>query len=212
MATTSRFAPGKGPLNPARLDVAALADQAQRAGAAGGAGGADGTDGTNGTNGTLAGRTPLATFERLQAEGEPPAGPTEMVEWQARAQWRPVRGGAPELWLHLAVKARVGRTCQRCLHPVALQVQAKRDFLFAPSEERAAAWDAERDDADVLVLTSTLNLVDLVEDELLLALPLVPRHEACPEPLPPSAAADTEPGSEEKPNPFAVLAQLKGNR
>ncbi|MFZ9494704.1 MAG: YceD family protein [Burkholderiaceae bacterium] len=207
MATTSRSAPGKGPLNPARLDVAALADQAQRTGAAEGAGAADGA------NGVLAGRTLLATFERLQAEGEPPAGPTEMVEWQARAQWRPVRGGAPELWLHLAVKALVGRTCQRCLHPVALQVQAERDFLFAPSEERAAAWDAERDDADVLVLTSTLNLVELVEDELLLALPLVPRHEACPEPwLQPPAAADAEPDPEEKPNPFAVLAQLKGKR
>jgi uncharacterized protein len=36
----------------------------------------------------------------------------------------------------------------------------------------------------VLALEPALDLKELVEDELLLALPLVPRHEVCPEPLP----------------------------
>ncbi len=55
--------------------------------------------------------------------------------------------------------------------------------FVAGGEEAAAALDAESDD-DVLALESSLDLHALVEDELLLALPLVPRHDECPEPLP----------------------------
>jgi len=43
---------------------------------------------------------------------------------------------------------------------------------------------------------------------LLLALPLVPRHEVCPEPLVVPSAAEATDG-DDAPNPFAVLAALK---
>jgi uncharacterized protein len=46
-----------------------------------------------------------------------------------------------------------------------------------------------------------------VEDELILALPLVPRHDACPQPL--AAPATAEEPLAERPNPFAALAALK---
>ena len=42
--------------------------------------------------------------------------------------------------------------------------------------------------------------------ELILALPLVPRHESCPQPLPVPAAEPEEPA----PNPFAALSRLRG--
>ena len=48
----------------------------------------------------------------------------------------------------------------------------------------------------------------LIEDELLLALPLVPRHEQCPEPLP-RAFVEDDPAIDPADNPFAVLAALK---
>jgi uncharacterized protein len=151
-------------------------------------------------------------FQRVLNPGEPAPGEGQAVDWHARARWRPVKGGSPELLLHLSLKAVVSRTCQRCLQPVALGLQAERDFLFAPTEELAESWDAQRDDADVLVLTRSLNLLDLIEDELLLAFPLVPRHETCPEPLPvPTDPADQADESQapERANPFALLAQLK---
>ena len=96
--------------------------------------------------------------------------------------------------------------CQRCLGPVEAVLDADRSFLFVAGEDAAAALDADSED-DVLALTRSLDLRELVEDELLLALPLVPRHEECPEPLevPPDADAPVE----EKKNPFAVLAALK---
>jgi uncharacterized protein len=64
----------------------------------------------------------------------------------------------------------------------------------------------------VLALTRHLDALELVEDELLLSLPLVPRHEVCPQPLPVTTAElpEDEDGDEERPNPFAALAALKG--
>ena len=59
----------------------------------------------------------------------------------------------------------------------------------------------------MLVLTRALDLHELVEDELILALPLVPRHDACPQPL--AAPATAEEPLAERPNPFAALAALK---
>ncbi len=181
------------PVNPQRLDLAELAR----------------------AHGTLEGEQALGSFTRLQQPGEPEAAAA--LHWHAQAAYRPVRGGQPELWLHLTLNTTVLRTCQRCLQPVALPMAVERDFLFAPTEAQAQAWDAERDDADVLVLSPSFNLLELLEDELLLALPLVPRHDTCPQPLVAPMGEPTVqgegPGSSskelERDNPFAILAQLK---
>ncbi len=183
------------PVNPQRLDLAELAR----------------------AHGTLEGEQALGSFTRLQQPGEPEAEAAAALHWHAQAAYRPVRGGQPELWLHLTLNTTVLRTCQRCLQPVALPMAVERDFLFAPTEAQAQAWDAERDDADVLVLSPSFNLLELLEDELLLALPLVPRHDACPQPLVAPMGEPTVqgegPGSSskelERDNPFAILAQLK---
>ena len=79
--------------------------------------------------------------------------------------------------------------------------------FFVKGEDAAAALDAEAED-DVLALTPALDLRELIEDELLLALPLVPRHAHCPEPLPRAFVED--PAVDPADNPFAALAVLKG--
>jgi hypothetical protein len=78
---------------------------------------------------------------------------------------------------------------------------------FVAGEDAAAALDAESED-DVLALTPALDLRQLIEDELLLALPIVPRHDHCPEPLP-RAFADPQGAASPAENPFAALAALK---
>ncbi len=55
----------------------------------------------------------------------------------------------------------------------------------------------------------SFDLVELIEDELLLALPLVPRHEMCTQPL--ESAADPV-AFDERVNPFDVLGELKLKR
>jgi uncharacterized protein len=156
----------------------------------------------------LSGRAPLAGFERLREEG---VASDAVVDWSAHFESRPVSGGAPEARLRLTARARVPRECQRCLAPVVLDLAVDRHLRFARDEAAAAALDAESED-DVLALTRRLDLFELIEDELLLALPLVPRHEVCAQPLTPALDAQPSQAPDAKPNPFAALAALKSGR
>ena len=92
--------------------------------------------------------------------------------------------------------------CQRCLQPFNTPVEVDRAFRFVPTEGEAEALDADSED-DVLALGTSFDLIGLIEDELLLAWPLVPRHVRCAQA---AQAAAVEPAS----SPFAALATLKG--
>ena len=103
-------------------------------------------------------------------------------------------------------------TCQRCLGPVDIPVVVDRDFRFVSSEEQAEAEDEEAEE-DVLALSREFNLQELIEDEMLMELPVVPRHEICPTEVKLAAQdVDFEAAQAEKPNPFAALAGLKGSK
>ncbi len=149
---------------------------------------------------TLAGRWPLASLQRLHGGGDGDLA----VAWTAHFEQRRVHSAAPQTWLHLQADASVARECQRCLQPVLLPLHVDRAFRFVPTEEEAAALDAESED-DVLAASPRFDLRALVEDELLLALPLVPKHESCPVPWQPEEA----PQDAKPENPFAALAALK---
>ena len=77
------------------------------------------------------------------------------------------------------------------------------------TEEQAKALPADLD--PLLVTGERMTLAEVLEEELLLALPLIALHDQCPNsPLDESGEADEE---QIKPdNPFAVLAHLKGRR
>ena len=171
--------------DPLRLDVAAFAKEA----------------------GQLDGRWPLRELVRLHdvAHAETRPDKDDAVVWQARGELQRVSGGEGQPWLHVKASAGMALECQRCLSPVVEQLAVERSFLFVHGEDAAAQLDADSED-DVLALTRALDLRELIEDELLLALPLVPRHAVCPEPLP---LAETPDLADDKPNPFAVLAALK---
>ncbi len=104
--------------------------------------------------------------------------------------------------------ALVALTCQRCneLFDKVLKVE----FIFSPAKNEEAAENIPSY-YDVIELNEDgeVNLRELVEEEFLLVLPLIPRHEIkdC------SADADSVwgelPEELEKPNPFDVLKQLK---
>jgi uncharacterized protein len=158
--------------------------------------------------GELQGQWPLRQLRRLAETAHAEARPVEsdVVAWQVRGELRPVRGAASQPWLHLSAQTALNLECQRCLQPMAVPLEVSRSFRFVHGEAAAAELDADSED-DVLALTRALDLRELVEDELLLSLPLVPRHEACAPPVP---LADSKPEpAEERPNPFAALAALK---
>ncbi len=158
---------------------------------------------------SIAGRDPLSAYKRLAAEAD---GELEgrHVDWTARGESRSVRGSPDQVWLHLNAQATLPMICQRCLTPVEIDVLVDRPFRFVPDEETAAAQDEEADE-DVLALNRAFDLPELVEDELLMELPVVPRHETCPVEVK-LAVADEKFEAEmaAKPNPFAALSKLKG--
>jgi uncharacterized protein len=188
--TLRRMKKEKGP-DPQRLDVAALARE----------------------GGPIEGRWTLGGLPRLAEATITPPGDAaeEPVRWQAEGESRGMRGGEPQLWLHLNAEGAVWLQCQRCLQPMREPLQVQRSFRFVRDEAQAEAEDLDSEE-DVLALPRSLDVQALVEDELILALPLVPRHEVCPQPLPqPVDDLDEQPGAEAA-NPFAKLAALKRGR
>lgn len=157
---------------------------------------------------SLAGRDPLSIYKRLTLEAIGPVVDVT-VDWRAQGEQRSAVDGVSRPALHLQARTVAPMSCQRCLGAVQVPLDVDRHIVFAQDEDSAAALDDASED-DVLALASDLNLRELLEDELLLALPLVPRHAQCPDAVAMSAQdADFEAAQDERPHPFAGLAALK---
>ena len=159
--------------------------------------------------GELQGQAPLAEWPRLQQEQSAgPGAESGAVRWRLLGRMLPVTGGAAQVGLALQAEVDLARHCQRCLTPVLERIVAERDFLFVADEATAEAMD-EDSEADVLVISRDFDALSLIEDELILALPLVPRHDVCPQEVPTGVADEAFEQASERPNPFAALAALK---
>lgn len=177
-----------------RWDVAAFADRA----------------------GEHAGRTAVRDFTRLAGDDDQTG---LVIEWRLRGERRDMAGSAPSVRLYVSAQGAVARTCQRCLEPVALKLQVDHRLRFVRGEAAAARLDAQSDD-DVLALEPALNVHELIEDELLLALPVTAMHADCQAPdaglradetlaAKDASAAESAPDTD---HPFAALAVLKRQR
>ena len=157
----------------------------------------------------VAGQWPLVSMTRLHDSLYEVPAADSAVAWSASGALLPAPGGESGVWLHLNAAVPVTLQCQRCLQSVAQTLVVDRRLRFVRSEAEAARLDETSDD-DVLVLLPRLDLHELLEDELILALPLVPRHDGpCPLPLP--LPADDLQDEEPAPNPFAALAALRSS-
>ena len=157
---------------------------------------------------SLSAEEPLHAFERLVAEQHPGEPAAEPLRWQARAEMRiGLPGTPPQPWLHLVAQVTLPVTCQRCLGPVPVRLQVDRWYRFVADEATAEREDEDSEE-DVLALEPRPSLRSLVEDECLMAMPLVPMHETCPTPLP-LPEADEGGQTPEKPHPFAQLQRLR---
>jgi uncharacterized protein len=155
--------------------------------------------------GQLSGEWLLASLHRL---GTATSGPADAsVVWTIRGERREQPPGTAEIWLHLRADITLELVCQRCLQGMPQALNVARSFRFVKDEAEAERLDELSED-DVLALGHPLDLLALVEDELILALPLIPRHEVCPHPLMAQAGAPQGSPSRED-NAFAVLATLR---
>lgn len=152
------------------------------------------------TGGHLSGYTVLADMERLSAMLASNDGVVE-----TRLDFGKDHQGIR--FIKGRLKAELLLTCQRCLETVPYPVDLALSLALVGSEDQAAGLPEQY---DPLVLDSqSLSLTTLIEDELILALPIVAMH-------PESECTNRVPTDEDdghvadKPNPFAALAQLKG--
>ena len=106
--------------------------------------------------------------------------------------------------MHGRIHTTVEMVCQRCLNKMVMQIVALPKLTLLQPGETAHA-----EDEDALPLEATVTLSELVEDELLLAMPMIPVHAEsdCTAVAKPGAAPLPIAGHKE--NPFAVLHGLK---
>lgn len=160
------------------------------------------------SSGAMAGQNLLSEYQRLVHETQG-LGAQEMLNWSARGELRTDATGNQQVWLHLNVEVKMLLTCQRCMTPAEIPVIVNRSFRFVSSEDVAEAEDAESEE-DVLALDTDFSLAALIEEEVLMELPLIPKHNVCPVVVKLTAADPCfQAAAMEKQQPFTVLAQLK---
>jgi uncharacterized protein len=152
--------------------------------------------------------TPLQNMERLAQELHG-LEPDLAVSWRATGELRPRAGADDDVWLRLQAKAVLPLTCQRCMGAVATALEVDQWYRFVADEDIALAED-DQSEEDLLVMAPQFDLLAVLEDELLMALPLVPMHETCPvSPVFSAGEAELARQEDAQPHPFAALAQLK---
>lgn len=156
----------------------------------------------------FAGRLPLATMTRLA---------DSLADGEGEVQYE-LHFGRDDLGIgvvHMRVQTRLPLVCQRSLErfefPVAID---QRLGLIA--SERDEAGLPEGYEPVLLDQSAEVNLAALIEDELILALPVVPLKDGMDD-VPPQTWSTGGPDEEPQEsgaarNPFAALASMKQDR
>lgn len=105
-----------------------------------------------------------------------------------------------QLWLEL--DGTLTLCCQRCLEGVEYPLEVRSLLEFVDDEDELTQEEIEDDSRDFLLSQKELDVMALIEDEIILALPTAPCHESCAMPKASQGAA--------KVSPFSVLTGLKG--
>jgi uncharacterized protein len=142
---------------------------------------------------------PLLQFSRLEDLLASTSG-------QLDCQLQGGKGPDKKACLRLKVQGHLALICQRCLQPIEHEVKIDVRYVLVRDESEMPAPEDESDDEDYLLIQAEMRVLDLIEDELLLALPIAPKHEdgAC--------VNDSSVNEYKKSNPFAKLELLKSKK
>ena len=129
------------------------------------------------TNGKLKTSAPIADLKRLVQvilEGE--------EEFNVRLEGFQDNDSRP--CLRLRVNGTIRVACQRCLEPLSIELASDRHFVLVEREDQLLDLADEDDSVEFLVAEEKFDVMVLVEDEILLQLPISPTHdpEACTAP------------------------------
>lgn len=147
---------------------------------------------------SIDGQTPVSELERLASVCADQSG--ELI-WKVSGfldnRQRPC--------LLLNVTGNVNLVCQRCLDSLVYGLDSTTTVIVAGTEEEADGIEESLEDeeaVEVIVSDGKVEVMDLVEDEALLALPLSARHDVCPD-------SSMDGWKEKRESPFSVLKELK---
>lgn len=143
------------------------------------------------------GQLEAAALSRLKGMVNPSSKPLKYEIQGALTERR-------EPQIQCTIRGAVYLQCQRCLGDLFLEMKNSSTIIFVESEDKLPLIEDEDESVDYVILPESLDLMALIEEEIILALPLVPRH---PEGECKELSAQKD--QEQKASPFAVLAKLK---
>jgi len=97
---------------------------------------------------------------------------TEGLEYHLRGG----RTGNGKPCLRLSVVGSLELPCQRCLDPIRIPIAIDAELQLAQNTREISEAD---DEIDRVLASRHMDVASLVEDEVILALPMAPRHEDC---------------------------------
>ena len=156
------------------------------------------------SGGQISGVIALDELSRIRAEStDAGSGAQATVELRFRVDdegYRVIEG---------RVQACLSLQCQRCLGPMSLPVDADVRLAMVWSEDEIPSLPQRFD--GIVVGEGLGDLYELGEEELLLAIPLAPRHPEGECALRRTVDGDDVADGDERGSPFAVLAKIKGS-
>jgi uncharacterized protein len=147
----------------------------------------------------LQGAWPVGEFLRLRDALRSSEG-TVRYELQGVPQEQ----GRPAL--HLKVQGELHLTCQRCLAALEFPLRVETSLRLAATQAEVDAEPLEADGPECIVAGKEMAVQALVEDEVLLAIPIAPRHEHCAAGA--KLAAESQGAARARQTPFAGLRGL----
>ncbi|MGB7305347.1 MAG: YceD family protein [Burkholderiaceae bacterium] len=160
----------------------------------------------------LHGPTPIREMPRL-LDALSDQQNIDHLDWQASFEKVGESVFSP-VQMHLTCNTELAVDCVRCLEPIPTRIAVDCLFRLVRDDNQAARLDNEATEYDVIAVDQQWHILDVLEDELLLALPAMPRHENCQNPhfgvtIPKpevTGAPDPATPEEDRQFPFANLA------
>ena len=144
---------------------------------------------------------------------------TAAVKWHLNSSIDELVGGGQDYRIQLDLEFKYPLECQRCLEVYEEKLNTSSVFVLKNTQEEVDNFPLDNDDEDALLNSHHFDLIELLEDEILLNLPLIPKHsiEDCqPKDILLVGLSDQESkeillneGNISTTNPFANLKKLK---
>ncbi|MGI4861806.1 MAG: DUF177 domain-containing protein [Janthinobacterium lividum] len=83
-------------------------------------------------------------------------------------------------YLTLTARGESWVECQRCMKALAFPIEIDTVYRVMDSDAEADALALDDSEIEVIVGSASFDLIDLIDEEVVLSLPMVPKHDVCP--------------------------------